>query len=114
MSPLEGVFAPVFFVLMGLQVDISTLADPRVLLTGLILSAVAVLSKVAAALPLTKDVDRLVVGFGMVPRGEVGLIFASIGRVMGIIDLSMYSVVIIMVLLTTLITPPLLKWAIDR
>ena len=114
MAPLEGVFAPVFFVLMGLQVDISTLADPWVLVTGLILAAVAILSKVAAALPLTKGVDRLVVGLGMVPRGEVGLIFASIGRVMGILDLSLYSVVIIVVLLTTLITPPSLKWAIDR
>jgi Kef-type K+ transport system membrane component KefB len=114
MAPLEGVFAPVFFVLMGLQVDISTLADPQVLLMGLILSAVAVVTKVVAALPLNKTFNRLAVGFGMVPRGEVGLIFAGIGRVMGILDISMYSVVIIMVLLTTLITPPCLKWALER
>jgi Kef-type K+ transport system membrane component KefB len=113
-APLEGVFAPIFFVLMGMQVDIATLADSRVLLLGLSLSAVAVVSKVAAALPLAKGTDRLVVGLGMVPRGEVGLIFASIGRAMGILDLSLYSVVIIMVFFTTLITPPALKWAMDR
>jgi Kef-type K+ transport system membrane component KefB len=115
MAPLEGVFAPIFFVLMGLQVDISTFINPRVLLMGLIITAVAVVTKVAAALPLSKGFNRLVVGLGMVPRGEVGLIFASIGRVMGILDTSMYSVVIIMVLLTTLVTPPALSWVlVDR
>ena len=114
MAPLEGIFAPVFFVLMGLQVDISTFLNPRVLLLGLIITAVAVVTKVAAALPFSKGLNRLVVGLGMVPRGEVGLIFASIGRVMGILDTSLYSVVIIMVLLTTLVTPPALTLALGR
>jgi Na+:H+ antiporter len=114
MAPLEGVFAPVFFVLMGLQVDISTFINPRVLLMGLAITAVAVVTKVAAALPFSRSFNRLAVGLGMVPRGEVGLIFASIGRVMGILDTSLYSVVIIMVLLTTLVTPPALSWALTN
>jgi Kef-type K+ transport system membrane component KefB len=114
MAPLEGIFAPIFFVLMGLQVDIFTLANPQVMLLGLALTALAIVSKVAAALPLHGGFNRLVIGLGMVPRGEVGLIFASIGRVMGILDTSLYSVVIIMVLLTTLVTPPSLTWALGR
>jgi Kef-type K+ transport system membrane component KefB len=114
MTPLEGVFAPIFFVLMGLQVDITTLANPRVLLLGLVLTVLAIVSKVAAALPLAGGYNRLVIGLGMIPRGEVGLIFASIGRVMGILDTSLYSVVIIMVLLTTLVTPPALSLALMK
>jgi Kef-type K+ transport system membrane component KefB len=53
-----------------------------------------------------------VVGFGLVPRGEVTLIFASLGKSMGILSTSHYSVLIIVVLLTTLITPPCLTWAV--
>ncbi|HJX14853.1 MAG TPA: cation:proton antiporter, partial [Candidatus Deferrimicrobiaceae bacterium] len=64
-----------------------------------------------------KGVNRWAVGFGMIPRGEVGLIFASIGAtlVLGgerIIDDTTYSAVVIMVIVTTLLTPPLLKWSL--
>jgi Kef-type K+ transport system membrane component KefB len=114
MAPLEGICAPVFFVLMGFQVDVSTFGNSTVLLTGLALSIAAVIGKVAAALPVGKGVDRLVVGIGMVPRGEVGLIFAGIGKTIGVLDNNLFSIIIIVVILTTLVTPPLLKWAIER
>lgn len=113
-SPIEGVFALVFFVLMGLQVDVSTFADMKVLLMGLILTVVAVISKGICGLLAKKGNDKLIIGIGMVPRGEVGLIFASIGKSLGVLDDLLFSVVIIFVLLTTLVTPPLLKWSIDR
>jgi Kef-type K+ transport system membrane component KefB len=85
---------------------------------ALALTAAAIVGKQVCSLGvLGKGVNRWAVGFGMIPRGEVGLIFASIGAalVLGgerIIDATTYSAVIIMVLLTTLVTPPLLKWSL--
>jgi Kef-type K+ transport system membrane component KefB len=114
MAPLEGIFAPVFFVLMGIQVDVGTFLEMQVLLAGLALTAVAIISKVAASVIVKKGNDKFIVGFGMIPRGEVGLIFASIGKSLGVLDSNMFSVIIIVVLLTTLVTPPLLQWAIER
>lgn len=114
MGPLEGIFAPIFFVLMGFQVDASTFGDTDVLLAGLLLTAVAVAGKIAASLPLKKGADKLIVGVGLVPRGEVGLIFASIGRSLGVLDAGLFSVIIIVVLLTTLLSPPMLTWAVRR
>ena len=114
MAPIEGVFAPVFFVLMGMQVDVSTFLNFNVLLIGLALTAVAIISKVVASLAVKKGNSKLIIGFGMIPRGEVGLIFASIGKSLGVLDNNLFSIIIIVVLLTTLVTPPLLKWAVDR
>jgi len=113
-APIEGIFAPVFFVLMGMQVDVGSLADPKTLLAGLALTVVAVAGKMVASLPVKKGIDRLIVGIGMVPRGEVGLIFAGIGKGIGVLDARMFSVIVTVVLLTTLVTPPLLGWAIRR
>jgi len=113
-APIEGIFAPVFFVLMGMQVDTRSLADPKILLAGLLLTVAAVAGKMVSSLPVKKGTDRLIVGIGMVPRGEVGLIFAGIGKGIGVLDDRMFSVVVTVVLLTTLVTPPLLGWAIRR
>jgi Kef-type K+ transport system membrane component KefB len=114
LSPIEGIFAPVFFVLMRLQVDVSTFADMNVLLTGLVITVVAIISKALAGVFVTKGNDKLIIGIGKIPRGEVGLIFPSIGKSLGVLDKHLFSVIIIFVLLTTLVTPPLLKWSIDR
>jgi Kef-type K+ transport system membrane component KefB len=114
LAPLEHLFAPLFFVLLGFQVDVTTFANPKVLALGLLLTLVAVFGKMAATLILKKGYNRLVVGFGLVPRGEVTLIFASLGKSMGVLSTSVYSVLIIVVLLTTLITPPCLTWALGR
>jgi Kef-type K+ transport system membrane component KefB len=113
-APIEGIFAPVFFVLIGFMVDVTTFADWRVVLGGVGLTVVAILGKLASSLFLGKGQDRWIVGLGMVPRGEVGLIFASIGLALGVLDNKFYSIVIIVVMLTTLVTPPLLTWAIQR
>jgi len=68
----------------------------------------------AATLILKKGYRKLVVGLGLVPQGEVTLIFADLAKSMGILSTSLYSVLIIVVLLTTLVTPPVLKWALER
>jgi len=114
LAPLEHLFAPLFFVLLGFQVDVTTFADLKVLVLGLLLTLVAIFGKMAATLILKKGYHKLVVGFGLVPRGEVTLIFASLGKSLGVLSTSLYSVLIIVVLLTTLITPPCLTWALGR
>jgi Kef-type K+ transport system membrane component KefB len=113
-APIEGIFAPVFFVLMGVQVDLTTFLRLDVLLVAIGLTFVAIAGKLLAAAFLPKHLDKLVIGAGMIPRGEVGLIFAGIGKGLGVFDGGMFSAIIILVILTTLLTPPLLKWAIER
>lgn len=113
-QPLESVFAPIFFVLMGLQVDLSSLFRGHVLLLAIVLCVAAVIGKLACALVAGKKVDGLTVGIGMIPRGEVGLIFAGVGRSLEIFDDDLFAALVIMIIVTTLITPPLLRWSIHR
>ena len=114
-DPISTFLVPIFFVQMGIQVHLESFLVPSILgiSGGLILAAV--IGKQACAMVLRKnDGDRLTVGIGMIPRGEVGLIFASIGEGLGVIDDKIFSAVVVMVMVTTFITPPLLKWAIGR
>ena len=119
LMPLSAVLVPLFFVHMGAQVKLEELAGGSVLLAAA-LTFVAVLGKQACALAVvTKGADRLMVGLGMIPRGEVGLIFAGMGltlRVDGqpLLGTGEFAAVVAMVLLTTVLTPPLLKWRVGR
>jgi|CXWL01.1.fsa_nt_gi Kef-type K+ transport system membrane component KefB len=120
MKPLGWLLVPVFFVLMGIRVDLSTFSDPAVLGFAGVLTAAAILGKMACALGvLERGVDRISVAVGMVPRGEVGLIFAAIGstlKVAGepVISPRIFTAIVIMVIVTTLITPPVLKLTLSR
>jgi Kef-type K+ transport system membrane component KefB len=105
LAPLESVFAPVFFVLIGMQVNLALLADPATLALGGALTVVAIASKLVAGFFAGPKADKWVVGLGMVPRGEVGLIFASIGKSLGVIDGGVFSAVVLMVIATTLFAP---------
>jgi Kef-type K+ transport system membrane component KefB len=112
-APLEKLFAPVFFVLMGMQVNLSTFAQLDTVLLALGFIIVAIIGKVVAGYTV-RGLDRLTVGIGMVPRGEVGLIFASVGKGLGVVSDSVFSAIVIMVIVTTLITPLALNWSISR
>jgi len=118
--PISSFLVPVFFVLMGMRVDLTTLMRPEILGLAAALTVAAVLGKQACALgALGARLDWLSIGIGMIPRGEVGLIFANIGLTLvvrgeRIIDAATYSAVVIMVMLTTLITPPALKWSLNK
>lgn len=112
-EPISYFFVPVFFVLTGMQVDLQTLADPAIVAIALGITAVAVAGKLAAGF-FAGSAGKWIVGWGMVPRGEVGLIFAMVGRQLGVMDEAMFSVIVIMVILTTLITPPVLTWLLRR
>ena len=118
--PISGFLAPVFFVLMGLRTDLRSFATPGVLGLAAALTLVAVLGKQACSLGVWgRGVDRLTIGLGMIPRGEVGLIFASIGvgLTLGgapVIDRGTFSAVVVMVIVTTLVTPIALKFSLRR
>ena len=114
LASLEGILAPIFFVLIGLQVDVSTFANPKVLLSGLLLTAAASAGKLASSLCVRGESDRLIVGIGMLPRVEVALIVASMGKSLGVLNDALYSVIIMVVVLTVIMTPPALKWAMER
>jgi Kef-type K+ transport system membrane component KefB len=114
-QPIAIIFVPVFFVLMGIQVHLESFFVPSVLGISAGLIIAAVIGKQACGLVVSeKNVDRLTVGLGMIPRGEVGLIFASIGKGLGVIDDEIFSAIVIMVIVTTFLAPPLLKWSIAR
>jgi Kef-type K+ transport system membrane component KefB len=112
-EPIGYFFVPVFFVLTGMQVDLGALADVAVLLIAIAVTVAAIVGKLAAGL-LAGHGNRWLVGWGMVPRGEVGLIFASVGRQLEVIDEAMFSVIVVMVILTTLVTPPVLSALLRR
>jgi Kef-type K+ transport system membrane component KefB len=120
LEPLASFLTPIFFVLMGLRVDLAAFVRPGVPLFALALTVAAVIGKQACGLGvLARGVDRVAVGLGMIPRGEVGLIFAGIGSglTLGagrVIDGPVYSAMVAMVTLTTLVAPPLLAWRLRR
>lgn len=119
-APVVAFLSPVFFVVMGFRVDLSTFADTSVLGLAFALCVAAVLGKQACAFGvLDRSIRRLPVGLGMIPRGEVGLIFANIGLTLTIggvplVTPGLYSAIVIMVIVTTLITPPLLTWSLGK
>ncbi len=103
-------FVPIFFVAVGAAVDVRTLGSGRVLLIGCLLVVVAVVGKVAAGFaPFWYKGRKLVVGVGMVPRGEVGLIFAQTGLAAGVLNPGLFAAVTLMVMATTFLAPPGLK-----
>ena len=108
LEPIGYFFVPVFFVLTGMQVDLSTLTDPTIIAIALGVTAAAVAGKLLAGFAAGRGARAWVVGWGMVPRGEVGLIFAMVGKQLGVMSEAMFSVIVIMVILTTLIAPPML------
>jgi Kef-type K+ transport system membrane component KefB len=109
-APIEAILVPIFFVLMGMQVKLESFLDLQVILLASALIVAAVIGKLVCGLGVRQPgLRRLVVGVGMLPRGEVGLVFASIGRSLGVVSTEVFSAIVLMVIVTTFATPPLLK-----
>jgi Kef-type K+ transport system membrane component KefB len=109
-KPISDIMITIFFVGIGAQVQLEALMDPQLLLVILVLTVVAVISKGAAGYLVRGDeYDRPGIGFGMIPRGEVGLVFAAFAAANGVFCGETYSALVMVVLLTTLIGPILLK-----
>ncbi|MHB1260386.1 MAG: cation:proton antiporter [Thermoplasmatota archaeon] len=108
LRPIAALFVGLFFVTLGMRVDVAAVAADAapVFAIGALLTVVAIVGKLACGWGvLRRQADRLVVGVGMVPRGEVGLIFAGLGLSTGLVAGWQYAAVIVMVFLTTLVTP---------
>lgn len=116
-APVAAFFTPFFFGFMGAQVDLAGLTDPLVLGVAALITVVAVVSKLAGAFAgaLRLGARRaLVVGWGMVPRGEVGIVVAGLGLQVGTIDADLFSAVIAMCVVTTVVVPPVLPLIAGR
>ncbi|HWF87615.1 MAG TPA: cation:proton antiporter [Pyrinomonadaceae bacterium] len=125
LQPVSTVLVPIFFVLMGLKVDLRLFTRLDILGLALALTVAAIIGKQICAFGVVeRNINRLAVGLGMIPRGEVGLIFAGIGATLmlptasgesqPVISSAIFGAVVIMVIITTLITPIALKWSLGR
>jgi len=125
LQPVSTVLVPIFFVLMGLKVDLRLFTRLDILGFAALLTIAAIAGKQVCGLAvLERGVNRLAVGLGMIPRGEVGLIFAGIGATLmlptptganePVVNAATFGAVVIMVIITTLVTPPGLKWSLAR
>ena len=111
-APLYAFFPPFFFAFIGIQLDLGALADLETLGLLALVTAVAVATKLAGAWLGARDMlsrDRWIVAVGMIPRGEVGIIVASIGAAAGVIDEQLFAVVVTMSIATTLAVPSILR-----
>ena len=114
LKPVADVFIPIFFIMVGAGVDISVFnpfikENIAVIILALVLFVIAIIGKLVSGLgAFSLKANKLVIGIGMIPRGEVGLIFASMGLATGVLNSSDYSALTVMVMLTTFIAPPLL------
>ncbi|HEX6716366.1 MAG TPA: cation:proton antiporter [Pyrinomonadaceae bacterium] len=125
LQPVSTVLVPIFFVLMGLKVDLRLFTRVDILGLAIALTLAAIIGKQICAFGVVeRGINRLAVGVGMIPRGEVGLIFAGIGATLmlpsasgvstPVISSAIFGAVVIMVIITTLLTPVALKWALGR
>lgn len=116
-QPLLALLTPFFFVVTGSKIDLHALASTDALWTLLAVTAIAIVSKLLGgglgALALGRR-GATIVGFGMVPRGEVGVVIASLGLAAGVFDNRVYAIIVAMSLLTAMVTPPVLAWLLKR
>ena len=125
LDPVTTFLVPIFFVLMGMKVDLRVFARPQLLGFAAALTLAAIVGKQICSLAVAeRGLNRLAIGLGMIPRGEVGLIIAGIGATLmlpgaagvpePVIAPATFGAAVIMVIVTTLVTPPLLKWSLGR
>jgi Kef-type K+ transport system membrane component KefB len=112
--PLEVILVPIFFVLMGLQVKLEMFLQKDVMILAAGLLVAAIVGKVLSGFGAFGVRNHMAIGIGMMPRGEVGLIFAAIGKSLGVLDDALFSAVVLMVIVTTLLSPPLFKDCLKR
>jgi Kef-type K+ transport system membrane component KefB len=125
LAPVSSLLVPLFFVLMGLRVDLRAFARTDLILFATALTGAAIIGKQVCSLAaFERNINRVAIGFGMIPRGEVGLILAGIGATLTlpnrlganepVVGSATFGAIVLTVIATTLITPPLLKWSFGR
>jgi Kef-type K+ transport system membrane component KefB len=118
-KPVADIFVPIFFIMTGAAVTIGhynpfNAANHSLLILSLVIFLVAVAGKIVSGFFVFDNLNKLVIGVGMIPRGEVGLIFAAYGLSHRIIEQQLYTVLLLIIALTTFITPPLLKHLLSK
>lgn len=117
MRPLGQIFTPFFFAVTGAQIDLRALLDPQVAALAIGLAIVGIITKAAGGLLGARSIGRwgaTAVGVGMVPRGEVGIVVANLGLAAGLLTGGLFSAIVVAVVLTTVVAPYLLAWAVPR
>jgi Kef-type K+ transport system membrane component KefB len=116
-KPLLALLTPFFFVVTGSKIDLHELASADALLMLAVVTVIAIISKFVGgwlgALSLGRR-SATIIGFGMVPRGEVGIVVATLGLAAGVFDNRIYAIIVAMSLLTAMVTPPVLAWLLKR
>jgi Kef-type K+ transport system membrane component KefB len=119
LRPITSLLAPLFFIATGLHTDLRALVHPGALLLAGALTVAAIAGKLACAVAVRRGIDRWAVAFGMIPRGEVQLVYATLGASLllngqPVLDAEMYAAIVAVVLVTTLIAPPLMRMRLLR
>ncbi len=115
--PLLGIFAPFFFAVTGANIDMSALLQPDLLAIVLVLTVMGVVTKLVGGIAGSWKLGKwnsIVVGVGMSPRGEVGIVVSALGLSLALIGQEIYAVLLAAVILTTLVAPVMLQWAIPK
>jgi Kef-type K+ transport system membrane component KefB len=119
--PIADIFVPLFFVVVGARTDVSVLnpfnPDNREgLIIAVFLVLIAIFGKAVTGFGVfgQPGINRLAIGVGMIPRGEVGLVFAGIGSESGVLSESLEAAIIVMVIVTTFLSPPLLRQVFQK
>lgn len=116
-KPLASIFTPFFFAVTGAQLDLSALLEPSVLGLAIALGVIGILTKAVGGMIGARSIGRwgsAAVGFGMVPRGEVGIVVANLALVTGVVDAGLFAAMLVAVVLTTIAAPYLLAWSVPR
>jgi len=116
-APLASIFTPFFFAVTGAQLDLSALLDPTVAVLAVALAAAGVVTKLLGGLVGARQLGRwpsFVVGAGMVPRGEVGIVVANLALASGVVGPDLFAAILAAVVATTVVAPYLLAWSIPR
>ena len=115
--PIADMLVPVFFVTVGAKTDLGVLnpaipTNQEALIMATFLITVAIIGKVVTGLTVfgQPGINRWAIGVGMIPRGEVGLVFAGVGAASGVLSKPLGAAIIMMVIITTFIAPPLLRF----
>ncbi|MEP6897405.1 MAG: cation:proton antiporter, partial [Rhodanobacter sp.] len=115
--PLLSFLTPFFFVVTGAKVNLAELASADALKMLAAVTVIAIISKLLGGFLGALSLGRrsaTIVGFGMVPRGEVGVVIASLGLAAGVFSDRIYAIIVAMSLLTAMVTPPVLAWLLRR
>ena len=104
-APYGKIFTPLFFIYAGMQVDIVSVFELKTVVIAILISIVAIAGKIFVGVFLPKHINKWIVGIGMVPRGEIGLIFAITGLHIKVIDSNIFAEILLMIIITSIVTP---------